>query len=68
MKLLYIVNYNLYFLFPEIQFSQCTNAFVLHVFCMTNQHNKDIAEYYSRQRFSSHAIQKRSFQLPTEER
>lgn len=68
MKLLYIVNYNLSFLFTEIQFSQCTNAFVLYVFCMTNQHNKDVAEYYSRQRFFPHAIQKGSFQLPTEER
>lgn len=67
--MLYIVNYNLSFLFTEIQFSQCTNAFVLYVFCMTNQHNKDIAEYYWRERFFSPiAIQKWSFQLPTEER
>lgn len=51
MKLLYIVNYNLSFLFREIPFSQRTNAFVLYVFCMTNQYKKDIAEYYSSQRF-----------------
>lgn len=68
MKLLYIVDYNLSFFFTEIQFSQCTNAFVLYVFCMTNQHNKDVAEYYSRRRFFPHAIQKWGFQLPTEER
>lgn len=59
MKLLYIVNYNLSFLLTEIQFSQCTNAFVPYVFCMTNQYNKDTDEYYLRHRFfSPHAIQK----------
>lgn len=69
MKLLYIMNYSLSLLLTEIQFSQCTNAFVLYVFCVTNQHNKDTAEYYLRHGFFSPCVtQKWSFQLPREER
>jgi len=48
MKPLYIMNYNLSFLLTEIQFSQCTKAFVLYVFCMANQYNKDTDRYYLR--------------------